>query len=116
VPFFIAPLGWLVGGFGMGLCYPTFGLIVLAEAPEGGVGRASSAMQLADMLGVALGTGLAGAAVAFTVAGGWGRRPGIEAADAMVAAVGLLAVAVSRRLPNRSAGPHPPVEVPHVLG
>jgi hypothetical protein len=55
---------------------------------------------LADVLGVALGTGLAGAAVAFSVAGGWGRRPGIEAADAMTVAVCLVAIAASRRLPR----------------
>jgi MFS family permease len=107
VPFLIAPVGWLLAGFGMGLCYPTFGLIVLAVAPEGNVGKASSALQLADMLGVALGTGLAGAAVAFSVASGWGRRPGIEAADAMVAVVGLVAVAAARRLPVRAEGQDP---------
>ncbi|HEV7886162.1 MAG TPA: MFS transporter [Acidimicrobiales bacterium] len=100
VPVLIAPAGWLLAGLGMGLCYPTFGVIVLEEAPAGGVGRASSALQLADVLGVALGTGLAGAAVAFSVAGGWGRRPGIEAADAMTVAVCLVAIAASRRLPR----------------
>jgi MFS family permease len=101
-PWLVAAAGWLVAGLGMGLCYPTVGLIVLEEAPDGGVGAASSAVQLADMLGVALGTGLAGAAVAYSVATGHGRRPGIEAADLMVAVVALIAVAVSRRVPARS--------------
>jgi MFS family permease len=107
VPVLLAPLGWLLAGLGMGLCYPTFGLIVLEEAAEGQIGRASSALQLTDMLGVAVGTGVAGAAVAFTVAGGWGRRPGIEAADAMTVVAGLLALLLARRLPHGRGGSRP---------
>lgn len=104
VPVVIAPIGWLAAGLGMGLCYPTFSLIVLEEAPEGRVGSASSALMLCDMLGVAVGTGLAGAAVALSVAADWGTRPGIEAADAMTIAVCLLALMVARRLPARPSG------------
>jgi MFS family permease len=104
VPVWVAPLGWLLAGLGMGLAYPTFGLIVLEEAAAGQVGKASSALQLTDVLGVAVGTGMAGAAVAFTVAGGWGRRPGIEVADAMTVVVGLVALAAAFRLPSGGSG------------
>jgi hypothetical protein len=89
----------------MGLCYPTTSLTVLDEAPEGRVGAASSALQLTDVLGVAIGTGLAGAAVAMAEASGWGRRRGIEIADAMTIVVAVLAIMTARRLPGRVPPP-----------
>jgi MFS family permease len=104
VPVLVAPLGWLLAGGGMGLCYPTLSLTVLDEAAEGAVGRASASLQLTDVLGVALGTGLAGAAVAYSEAAGWGRRPGIELADGLTVVVGLVALAVARRMPLGAAG------------
>ena len=107
VPVIVAPLGWLFAGLGMGLCFPTQSVIVLEEAAEGRVGKAASALQLTDVLGTAVGTGLAGALVAFTVTHGWGRRPGIIAADAMTIAAALLALAVSRRLPSRGPSTRP---------
>jgi MFS family permease len=105
VPVLLAPLGWAISGLGMGLCYPTTSLTVLDEAPEGRVGAASSALQLTDVLGVAIGTGLAGAAVAMAEASGWGRRRGIEIADAMTIVVAVLAIMTARRLPGRVPPP-----------
>ncbi|MDQ1443903.1 MAG: hypothetical protein QOI20_367 [Acidimicrobiaceae bacterium] len=102
VPVAVAPLGWCIAGLGMGICYPTTGLVVLDESPVNQVGASSSALQLADVLGVALGTGAAGAALAFALAAGWGRRRGIEIIDAMTLAVAGLALFTARRLPGRA--------------
>lgn len=101
MPVVIAPVGWCIAGLGMGLAYPTTGLVVLDEAPAGRVGASSSALQLSDVLGVALGTGLAGAALAFALAAGWGKQRGLEIIDAMTFVVALLGIAVTRRLPAR---------------
>jgi MFS family permease len=100
LPAVLAPVGWCISGLGMGLCYPTTSLVVLAHAPEGRVGASTSALQLTDVLSVALGTGIAGAILAFAVAADWGRRRGIELIDAMTLAVAFLAILAARRLPG----------------
>lgn len=105
LPALLAPAGWCIAGLGMGLCYPTTGLVVLDHAPEGRVGASTSALQMTDVLGVAVGTGTAGAILAFAVAEGWGRRRGIELIDAMTLGVAVLAVAATRRLPGPQARP-----------
>ena len=65
VPVVVASIAWGVAGLGMGLGYAPLALIVLAEAPPEGQGRATAALQLSDVLGTALGTGAAGAVIAF---------------------------------------------------
>ena len=108
VPIPIAGLGWAVAGLGMGLSYSGLSLIVLAAAPPGREGRASAAIQLSDVLGMALGTGLGGAAVAFGEGAGWSPRPGVTVAFALALGAGLLGVLAGRGLPR----PHPdPVAV-----
>ena len=99
VPIPLAGLGWTVAGLGMGLSYSGLSLIVLAAAPPGREGRASSAIQLSDVLGMALGTGLGGAAVAFGERAGRSPRPGVTVAFALALAAGLAAVMASTRLP-----------------
>jgi MFS family permease len=91
--------GWLFAGLGMGLCYPITSLVVLAEAPEGRVGKASSALHLCDVLGVAVGTGVSGAALAIAEASGWGTRWGLVMASSFSFAVGLAALLTALRLP-----------------
>jgi MFS family permease len=62
IPFGIT--GWGVAGFGMGLAYASLTLTVLRETESGGQGRASASLQLSDVLGTALGSGLGGALIA----------------------------------------------------
>ena len=71
VPVAVGVAGWAVGGFGIGLAYSPISLIVLGEAKSGQEGAASSSLQLAETLGVALGAGLGGALVAAGAAAGW---------------------------------------------
>jgi MFS family permease len=101
VPLAVGIAGWGVGGFGIGLAYSPISLIVLKEAPPGQEGSATAAMQLADNLGVALGAGLGGVAVALGDMAGWAPGSGITLAFAATACVGLAGVAVARRLPRR---------------
>jgi hypothetical protein len=64
------------------------------------VGKATSALQLCDVLGQALGTGGAGALVAATAAG-LGGRVGVGLAFGLGAVVGVSALVIARRLPSR---------------
>jgi predicted MFS family arabinose efflux permease len=51
---------WLVTGAGMGLAVPCLTVLTMRYAPEGERGFASSALQVADMLGSALTVGIGG--------------------------------------------------------
>jgi hypothetical protein len=84
---------------------------MLAEAPVGRQGWASASLNLADVLGSALGIGLGGAAIGAAVRFGWSLAAGLAAAFALTAVAGLAALAVSRRLPvgQRPAGTDAPV-------
>lgn len=108
LPLWIGVVAWAVGGFGMGLAYAPLSLTVLAAARRGEEGAASTALQLADTLGVSLGTGVGGALIALADARGRGVTTGVAlafAASALAAGLGVLA---ARRLPARiPAGPDP---------
>jgi hypothetical protein len=57
------------------------------------------------VLGVALGTGLGGAAVAVAESSHWGTQRGLEIADLLSFLVCALAVVAALRLPARAAAP-----------
>jgi len=96
----VAVLAWAVAGLGMGLAYAPISLVVLAEAPTGGEGTAAAALQLNDTLGIALGTGIAGAIDAAGDELGWSRGAALAVAFAMCVAFALAGAALARRLPN----------------
>jgi MFS family permease len=99
---------WTVAGLGMGLAYAPISLMMLQKAPPGQEGRASASLNLADVLGTAIGIGVGGAAVA--AAAGGDLRLGVAAAFAIAAAVGVVALAVTRRLPpGPSSASSPPL-------
>jgi MFS family permease len=107
VPVAMGLVAWTVAGLGMGLAYAPLSLMMLREAPPGREGRTSASLNLADVLGTALGIGVGGAAVA---AGAGRDLPlGITAAFAASAAVGVVALAVTRRLPAGTTSSPPPV-------
>jgi hypothetical protein len=91
---------WAIAGLGMGLLYAPLSLVTLREAPEGGQGAATSALQLSDILGTSLGTGLGGGILAAGVRGGapQGTSLAITFGVAVAAAVGGLLLAT--RLPG----------------
>ena len=111
VPLAVIAVAWAIAGFGVGMAYAPISLTVLREAPPGQEGTATSGMQLTDLLGVALGTGFGGAAVALGEALGWDPARGIGIAWAMAGAMAVVGIFVARRLPGperpseREAGP-----------
>jgi MFS family permease len=100
-PVLLAAAGWAVVGLGMGIAHSTISLTVIEQAPAGAEGAASAAMQLANVLGVALGAGIGGAAVARVETGDLAPPTGFVAAFAIMLAAALAALALARRLPTR---------------
>jgi len=97
---------WTVAGLGMGLAYAPLSLMMLQKAPPGQEGQASASLNLADVLGTAIGIGVGGAAVAAEQ--GSNLHLGVAAAFAAAAAVGIVALAVTRRLPAGTSSAPPP--------
>jgi MFS family permease len=105
VPVWTVAVSWSIGAAGMGFSYSALSVVVLEAAEPGREGAASASLQLSDQLGFALGTGIAGAAVALGEAVGW-----VEADSLLVGAVitGSVAVAgflLAGRVPRRLADP-----------
>lgn len=98
IPIPVAIACWAAGALGMGLVYPTLSVIVLGLAPPGQEGRTSSTLNLAENLGIALGAGIAGAAVDWTHAFGWSQHGSIGAAYLVVILPGLLGIAAAFRI------------------
>jgi hypothetical protein len=67
LPVELVVLTWGVSGLGMGVAYPASTLTALSSASEGQEGSAAGALQVAETLGVALGTGAVGALFALAV-------------------------------------------------
>ncbi len=104
VPVAFGIVAWSIAGFGMGLAYAPLSLTTLREAPVGGEGGATSALQLSDVLGTALGTGIAGALIAFGIRAGVEAWVGLLGAFVVGGAVGLLGIALAGRLGGTAAG------------
>jgi len=101
VPPELAIVAWALAGTGIGTAYAPLSVTTLERAAPGEEGRATSALQVCDVLGQALGTGIAGAIVA--AASGLGHGPGIALAFTFGIAIALIAVIVGARLPGRPA-------------
>jgi MFS family permease len=100
-PVQLAAMAWAVAGLGMGLAFSTATLVCIETAPQGGEGATSAAIQLANGLGIAFGTGVAGAVVslgATTI----GLAPGIVIANLIMFVVAALALSLVPRMPDRA--------------
>ena len=95
---------WTVAGLGIGLSYAPLSVTVLGTAVPGEEGRASASLQLTDVLGVALGTGVAGVFVALGEGGGWATGTSLTLGFAITLAVALAGVVVAGRLPRLLPG------------
>ncbi|HEY7591309.1 MAG TPA: MFS transporter [Candidatus Limnocylindrales bacterium] len=100
VPVPIGVATWAIAGFGMGLSYSPISLTVLAHAPPGGEGTATAGMQLSDVLGTALGTGIGGAVIAAAEAAHADGWVGLAASFGIGAATALAGALLARRLPG----------------
>jgi MFS family permease len=97
VPPALAVVAWALAGAGIGTAYAPLSVTTLDRAAAGEEGRATSALQLCDVLGQALGTGVAGAIVA--AASRIGHGPAVALAFSFAILVALTGVVVGARLP-----------------
>ena len=100
VPPALAIVAWTVAGGGIGTAYAPLSLTTLDRAAPGEEGRATSALQLCDTLGQAVGIGVAGAIVA-AFSAGTGHGSGVALAFSFAIAVALVAVIAGTRLPRQ---------------
>ena len=101
LPVVVIVVAWAIGGFGMGMAYAPLALVVLAAAKPGEEGAASAALQLSDVVGVTLGTGLGGALVGLGDSRGWAVSTSVAAVFATAALMAVCALAASSRLPTQ---------------
>ena len=103
VPVWESFLAWSVAGLGMGLAYAPISLMMLRAAPPGREGWASASLNLADVLGIALGVGIGGAAVAAVSRGTRPVAGGVLIAFAVAGLAAALALVIAGRLPGSLA-------------
>jgi MFS family permease len=97
VPLAVGFVGTAIAGFGTGLAYGLQSALVLAAAPEGGEGQASSAVALADTLAFAAGPAVTGALVAGADRVGRGLAPALAIGWVTAMVVGLAGALVGAR-------------------
>jgi MFS family permease len=98
VPAWVSVIAWGIAGLGIGMAYSSISLTVLGHAPVGSEGATASAMQLSDILGNALGTGVGAVAVALAVAGNGSAGGGVALADGLAGASAIAGVVIAGRL------------------
>ncbi len=96
VPFWF--LASAIAGFGMGTAYSPLSVVALERAEPGREGAATSALQLTDILGVALGTGLAGVVVTVGDRIGADRLPTMATIFLGAAGVAVVVAVLAARL------------------
>jgi MFS family permease len=104
VPVGVLVASWTVAGLGIGLCYAPISVTVLGTAAPGQEGRASASMQLTDVLGVSLGTGIVGVFVAVGEGRGWATASSLTLGYLVPLAVAVAGVAAASRLPRSLPG------------
>ncbi len=104
VPPEILIVTWALPGMGMGVMYSAVTLVVLRRSRPSEQGAATSSLQLADILGTALGVGVGGAiAAAGTRAEGDGLGIALAAVFVVTASVAALGALGSGRLGHATA-------------
>ncbi|HXP54837.1 MAG TPA: hypothetical protein VN847_07770, partial [Streptosporangiaceae bacterium] len=103
VPPALGIAAWAIAGFGIGQAYSPLSVTTLDRATPGREGRATSSLQLFDVLGQAIGTGVAGAIVAGG-ADGLGHRAGVALAYGFALVVSVTSVLAGVRLPSLLTG------------
>jgi MFS family permease len=90
---------WTIAGVGIGLSYSPLSVTTLGLAEPGQQGTATAALQLCDILGMALGTGFTGAIVALGENRDWSVGSSLQIAFVVTAIVAVLGSFAARRLP-----------------
>jgi hypothetical protein len=100
VPLALAYVGWGVVGAGMGIAFATIPLAAMRLSGSGEEGEELSSVLLMDMLGVATGAGLGGAAIAVSDALGAPLRTGLAGAFALGIVAAVLLLLITPRIPS----------------
>ncbi len=100
-PWWISYVAWVVAGGGMGLAYSTLNVEILAASTEAKRGESSAALGVLFSLGIAIGTGVGGALLAWSLAHGHGRSTGLRLVDLVAIAAAVVALAGCVTLPGR---------------
>ena len=112
VPLPVGVAAWAVAGLGMGLAYSPLSLTVLREAPPDSQGAATAGLQLSDVLGTALGSGVGGALIAFGHREGAEPWVGLAWAFGIGVVVAVLGAVLAGRLTARRPAPGPAEAIP----
>jgi hypothetical protein len=113
VPVWTVAVTWSVGAAGMGLAYAPLSLVMLDSAEPGREGAASAGLQLSDQLGFALGTGIAGAAVALGEVVGWLESDSLLLGACITGTVAIAGVILAQRLPPQLRPAETPAPASH---
>jgi MFS family permease len=97
-PLALIYLAWFVGGFGMGVAFPSIPLAVMAGAHAGAEARELAPTLLMDTLGIAVGAGLGGAVITLATDAGAPLTTSISFAFAIAAAAALTLAALAHRI------------------
>ena len=100
VPPVLGVVAWGVAGFGIGLGYAPISLTTLALAEPGREGSATASMQLSDVLGTALGTGIGGVIIATGDRHQWSARPTLLVVYGLALTMSVVGVLLAGRLPR----------------
>jgi MFS family permease len=107
IPVGVALVAWSIAGLGMGVAFAPTSLMMLRETSAGRAGRASASLNLSDVLGTALGTGLGGGALVAASNQGWSLSTGVLIAFGVASIGALVALIVVHRLPLQRVGRPP---------
>jgi MFS family permease len=105
VPIAAGILAWAVAGLGMGFSYSPLSLLVLRDAPPESQGTATAGLQLSDVLGTALGTGVGGALIALAHRDGAPGWVGLAWAFGVGVLVAVAGFALAGRLRHPARDP-----------
>ncbi len=100
----VALVAWAFAGAGMGIAYNTITTTAMAYSPKGKEGTLSTSLGVADAVGISLGTGLAGALVAFGDRSQWATADSLGISWLWMGAVAAVAVVASLRLGSGVVG------------
>jgi MFS family permease len=99
VPVVLAIPVWALAGLGAGFTFGPLSAAMLSAAPAGTEGQTTAAFQLTEVLGIALGTGAAGAIVALGSESELGTASSVAIVFGLAAVAAAVAVLITPRLP-----------------
>ena len=100
LPAVVSYVGFALASAGMGVVFQTLYLLVAEFAPPGGEVRAVAALQVANRIGICLGSGLGGAFIGIAITARWPVSMGLIATFGLAVCVCVLALPLTSRLPD----------------